>query len=441
MSKDNVRVCVRVRPVNDLSVDESCNVVKVLDDGQSLLLRDIRHKGTDKSYSFDRVYGEKCSTLTIFEEQVKESLSSVFEKGLSCTFFAHGSSGTGKTFTMHGNDSSLGMVQLSLESLFRMKEHYAQKPEQEEEPGGVNDVRIKDPTYEFFVSFFEIYCDKVSDLLNPLQGAPLPMRENGDGNVVVSGLTEVRCEHYEEFEKHYHTGLKRRVVHRTNLNDVSSRSHACVTVRVVKSWTKTNPSTTRKKRRGVNEDLMPTSLQQQVGRVALIDLSGAEDNRKTGNHGHRMIESAAINQSLFALSKLIHALKRRDRRIPYRDSKLTRLFKDSLGGENETVMLCTVSGKPTLFNQTLTTLNCAASSKQISHFQPDPVCTTSTSYAPWRLLGRGNSRKRPYSLDPAREEAVQEISRSKSSRQLGVRTDQNCSNSSTNRSTTACRGA
>eukprot|EP00916_Digyalum_oweni_P009006 GHVL01015155.1.p2 GENE.GHVL01015155.1~~GHVL01015155.1.p2 ORF type:complete len:648 (+),score=156.09 GHVL01015155.1:133-2076(+) len=345
-SAENVRVCVRIRP----HPQSDKNLVRVEND--CVILRDPRHKGVDKAYPFDRIYQENDSTEVIFKEQVEHSLSQLFDLGLSSTFFAYGCSGTGKTHTMHGNDTQNGIVQYSVEHLFQLK---LLKPDED--------------NFKIVLSFFEIYQDKVRDLLSVVSSEgvtpDLPMRENSDGRVVVAGLTEMPITSVEEFKKHYDCGLLKRTVHGTGMNAVSSRGHGCVQLRVVRHVEEEARRTSR--RANASSMTFHKSTKQQVGVLSLIDLSGNEDNRKTGNKGVRLQESAAINSSLFALSKVIDALKNKAKRVPYRESKLTRLLKDSLGGHNHAVMICTMSPAEHLFQQTYATLGCAVSSKNIKN--------------------------------------------------------------------------
>eukprot|EP01066_Platyproteum_vivax_P011949 Platyproteum_vivax@DN5420_c0_g1_i1.p1 len=374
MSAENVRVCVRIRPVG-----EECpnGVVRVAPGGRAVILKDPRHKGTDKCYEFDRVYNESETTEDIFDEQVKDSLANLFERGLSSTFFAYGCSGTGKTYTMHGNNAQPGIVQLSVHELFTLQEVY-----QEED------------LFELHLSFFEIYREKVRDLLDKSsQLAGLPMREDGNGAMVVTGLTQKVCQTYEDFETFYQEGLKRRVVSSTGMNEVSSRSHACVQVQVVKI----NARKRRKRPAAASSMTYHAENTNQVGKLSLIDLSGNEDNRKTGNRGVQFAESTAINQSLFALSKLIHALKNKQSRIPYRDAKLTRLFKDSLGGDNHTAMICTISPLMSIFQQTYSTLNCASASRKVTNV-PSVGWKDQPSHVSISPPNRGRSRKRELSV-------------------------------------------
>ncbi|KAE8577776.1 hypothetical protein XENTR_v10023044 [Xenopus tropicalis] len=183
------------------------------------------------------------------------------------------------------------------------------------------------------------------DLLEP-KNKDLPIREDKDHNILIPGVTQKTINSFGDFDEHFIPASQNRTVASTKLNDRSSRSHAVLLIKVQKS-----------------QQVSP--FRQLTGKLYLIDLAGSEDNRRTGNQGIRLKESGAINSSLFTLSKVVDALNQGLPRIPYRDSKLTRLLQDSLGGTAHSVMIANIAPEQKYYFDTLTALNFAAKSKQI----------------------------------------------------------------------------
>lgn len=260
-------------------------------------------------------------------------LKSLFQ-GLDVTIFAYGVTGTGKTHTMRGGLklADRGVIPRLLSGVFRRGKKIAKDSEGE-------------TTVDVALSYYEIYNDKVFDLLEPPeQRTPmgLPLRAEANGRTVVCGLTERRCDDLKDFEKMYIEANNNRVTASTKLNAHSSRSHAILRVKV----TQTGPDFVRE------------------STASAIDLAGSEDNRRTDNGKERLVESAAINKSLFVLSQCIDAISRGDRRIPYRESKMTRIL--SLGQNNGiTVMILNLSPLRSYHLDTLSSLNVSSRAKRI----------------------------------------------------------------------------
>ena len=240
----------------------------------------------------------------------------------------------GKTYTMEGTESERGIVPRTMEMLFSLGKEMTTQ-------------------YQIHMSHFEIYNEKVFDLLVPVQDVKdLPIRQDVHGDIVVSGLSQVRITEIEAFNKLYAKGCLNRKKGSTKLNSHSSRSHSILMFRIQANT-----------KGGVGHI---------VSKLHLIDLAGSEDNRKTGNSGLRLTESAKINQSLFVLGNVINALnEKKSTRIPYRDSKLTRLLQDSLGGSSHAVMICNVAPCSEMFYENYQTLNYAAKARQIVNLLPD----------------------------------------------------------------------
>ncbi|KAJ2777532.1 Kinesin-like protein kif22, partial [Coemansia interrupta] len=208
----------------------------------------------------------------------------------------------------------------------------------------------RDPfDYDIRVSYYEIYKEAVFDLFKPRDssgGSGLPIREDANHKIFVAGLSEKRVTSYEQFDAMYQRACGNRRTASTKLNNHSSRSHAILTVQV--QW----------------KDDIGTG-KTWCGRLHLIDLAGSEDNRRTENGRDRMAESSAINRSLFVLGQVVEALNTGASRIPYRDSKMTRILQDSLGGDSQGMMIVNVSPGEAFLQDTHNTLNFATKSREV----------------------------------------------------------------------------
>lgn len=259
-------------------------------------------------------------------------VKSLFQ-GLDVTIFAYGVTGTGKTHTMRGGLklADRGVIPRLLSNVFRRSKKIAK------DTAGATSVSVD-------LSYYEIYNDKVFDLLEPpekRQPAGLPLREK-DGKTMVVGLTERPCGDLKDFEKLYIEANNNRITAATKLNAHSSRSHAILRVKLTQ----------------VTGDTVREST------ASAIDLAGSEDNRRTENNRERLVESAAINKSLFVLSQCVDAISRGDKRIPYRESKMTRIL--SLGQNNGvTVMILNLAPLRSYHLDTLSSLNVSSRAKRI----------------------------------------------------------------------------
>lgn len=254
-------------------------------------------------------------------------------QGLDVTIFAYGVTGTGKTHTMRGGLrlAERGVIPRLLSNVFRRAKKIMKDTNGE-------------TTVDVALSYYEIYNDKVYDLLEPPEKrtpAGLPLREK-DGKTIVVGLSERSCEDLKDFERLYIEANNNRVTAATKLNAHSSRSHAILRVKVTQT----------------------TGNMVKESTASAIDLAGSEDNRRTDNGKERLIESAAINKSLFVLSQCIDAISRGDKRIPYRESKMTRIL--SLGQNNGiTVMILNLAPIRSYHLDTLSSLNVSSRAKRI----------------------------------------------------------------------------
>jgi DNA uptake protein ComE-like DNA-binding protein len=255
-------------------------------------------------------------------------------KGFDVTIFAYGVTGTGKTHTMRGGKSlqDRGVIPRLLSSIYRR----ARKVEKDS--AGESSVHVS-------MSYYEIYNDKVFDLFEaPDKRTPagLPIRDNEKGKAIVVGLTERPCTSLKEFEQLYDQANVNRSTSATKLNAHSSRSHAILCVKVSQT----------------------TGDQVRVSTVSAIDLAGSEDNRRTDNNKERLVESSAINKSLFVLAQCVEAISKNQTRIPYRESKMTRIL--ALGqNKSHTIMVLNLAPVKSYHLDTMSSLNFANRTKKI----------------------------------------------------------------------------
>lgn len=276
----------------------------------------------------------KESVWEIYERTAKTLIPPLF-KGYNGCVFAYGATGTGKTHTMLGNSKTPGLCNLSLQEIFTMLE---------EKTDTENVVKV---------SYVEIYNENIRDLLAAKDtGKYLDLRDDPLKGVTLAGATEIIVQNAEQVMSLLHMGNRRRTTEATNANQTSSRSHAVFQVSLVMT-----PKT-----KGVR-------VEKTIGKLSLIDLAGSERGTVTENRGIRLREGAKINRSLLALANCINALGDRNKKgtfVPYRDSKLTRMLKDSLGGNCRTVMVVTVSPASSQFEETVNTLKYANRAKNIT---------------------------------------------------------------------------
>ncbi|XP_036408428.1 kinesin-like protein KIF22 [Megalops cyprinoides] len=325
-----VRVAVRLRPYME-GQDEKGEGPCVRGLGpQSLEVTNWRNATETLQYQFDVFHGEQSTQQEVFLSSVKPILPHLLN-GQNASVFAYGPTGAGKTHTMLGSPEQPGVIPRAVREVFHLVR------EQERKEG--------DWEYSIGMSYLEIYNEKVLDLLSP-GSQDLPIREDKERNILIPGLTYVPLSSFSHFHTHFIPASLNRTTASTKLNQRSSRSHAILLIKVVKS------------QRGPPH-------RQLTGKLYLVDLAGSEDNRRTGNQGLRLKESGAINLSLFTLSKVVDCLNAGAGRVPYRDSKLTRLLQDSLGGSAHSVMITNIAPEYKYYFDTFTALNFAAKSKLI----------------------------------------------------------------------------
>ncbi|KAG0145092.1 hypothetical protein CROQUDRAFT_671993 [Cronartium quercuum f. sp. fusiforme G11] len=305
-----------------------------------------------KSFAFDHSYWSACakdepgyaSQQTLYEDLGVDLLDNSFQGYNSC-IFAYGQTGSGKSYSMMGYGEDRGIIPLTCSALFdRIQEKEQTEP---------------NVTYTVEVSFMEIYNERVRDLLNPKNKGNLRVREHPSLGPYVEDLSKLAVQSYANVETLMDEGNKARTVAATNMNETSSRSHSVFTLLLTQ---RRNDTTT-----GL--------AGEKVSRISLVDLAGSERANSTGATGVRLKEGAQINKSLTTLGKVISALatagggggkkKKAEEHVPYRDSVLTWLLKDSLGGNSKTAMIAAIS--PADYDETLSTLRYADQAKKIKN--------------------------------------------------------------------------
>lgn len=314
--------------VNDqvLIFDPKCNSQAFFYHGVEQKGRDLLRKANkDMQFMFDRVFGNGSTNLEVFENTTKNLIENLMD-GYNCSVFAYGATGAGKTHTMIGQTDNPGITFLTMAELFKAKEN-------------LQDER----KFELGISYIEVYNELVQDLLNP--GAPLQLRDDGRYGVMVAGIKVHKIENPDELFTLLEKGNANRTQHPTDANAESSRSHAVFQVYIQMEFKSTR--------------------EVRASKLSMIDLAGSERGSATGYGGARFAEGANINKSLLALGNCINSLADGQKYIPYRDSKLTRLLKDSLGGNCHTVMIANVSPSSLCFEDTYNTLKYATRAKKI----------------------------------------------------------------------------
>ncbi|XP_058794320.1 kinesin-like protein KIF3B [Phymastichus coffea] len=334
VATQRVQVVVRCRPMDDKeSAQNFSSVVEIIPARGVVEIRNPRDepsKDAVKVFSFDSVYDCKSTQQEIYEETVRPLVSSVLD-GFNGTIFAYGQTGTGKTYTMEGSkidSEKRGIIPRSFEQIFT---HIG---------------RSKNIQYLVSASYLEIYQEEIRDLLQQDQNLRFELKERPDTGIFVKDLSSTVCKSAEEIQQLMTLGNRNRTVGATNMNEHSSRSHAIFIVTIE----------------------MDDNCGIRVGRLNLVDLAGSERQSKTGSSGERLKEASKINLSLSALGNVISALvDGKTSHVPYRDSKLTRLLQDSLGGNSKTIMIANIGPASYNYDETLTTLRYANRAKNIKN--------------------------------------------------------------------------
>ncbi|CAG0884871.1 unnamed protein product [Cyprideis torosa] len=353
----SVKVAVRVRPFNNREISRECqNIISM--SGNSTVITNPRappgSKDANKSFTYDYSYWSHqtsdshfASQKNVYKDIGEEMLQHAFE-GYNVCIFAYGQTGAGKSYTMmgrHDEEEQAGIIPQMCEDLFRRI--------REDESGVEYTVEM---THDIQVSYMEIYCERVRDLLNPNNKGHLRVREHPIMGPYVEDLSKLAVTSYQDIHDLMDEGNKARTVAATNMNETSSRSHAVFTILFTQK----------------HQDEMTGLTTEKVSKISLVDLAGSERADSTGAKGTRLKEGANINKSLSTLGKVISALaeissskRKKLDFIPYRDSVLTWLLKENLGGNSKTAMIAAISPADINFEETLSTLRYADRAKQI----------------------------------------------------------------------------
>ncbi|XP_051695289.1 kinesin-like protein KIF1A isoform X16 [Oryctolagus cuniculus] len=354
MAGASVKVAVRVRPFNSREMSRDSKCIIQMAGSTTTIINPKQPKETPKSFSFDYSYWSHtspedinyASQKQVYRDIGEEMLQHAFE-GYNVCIFAYGQTGAGKSYTMMGKQEKeqQGIIPQLCEDLFSR----------------INDTTNDNMSYSVEVSYMEIYCERVRDLLNPKNKGNLRVREHPLLGPYVEDLSKLAVTSYNDIQDLMDSGNKARTVAATNMNETSSRSHAVF-----------NIIFTQKR-----HDAETNITTEKVSKISLVDLAGSERADSTGAKGTRLKEGANINKSLTTLGKVISALaemdsgpnknkkKKKTDFIPYRDSVLTWLLRENLGGNSRTAMVAALSPADINYDETLSTLRYADRAKQI----------------------------------------------------------------------------
>uniref|UniRef100_A0A8C2GHT2 plus-end-directed kinesin ATPase n=1 Tax=Cyprinus carpio TaxID=7962 RepID=A0A8C2GHT2_CYPCA len=354
MAGASVKVAVRVRPFNSREMGKESKCIIQMSGNTTTIINPKQPKES-KSFNFDYSYWSHTTPedvnyacqKQVYKDIGEEMLLHAFE-GYNVCIFAYGQTGAGKSYTMMGKQEKdqEGIIPLLCEDLFTK----------------ISDNNDNSMSYSVEVSYMEIYCERVRDLLNPKNKGNLRVREHPLMGPYVEDLSKLAVTSYNDIQDLMDSGNKARTVAATNMNETSSRSHAVF-----------NIIFTQKR---CDSDTDNTS--EKVSKISLVDLAGSERADSTGAKGTRLKEGANINKSLTTLGKVISALaevdsapnknkkkKKVESFIPYRDSVLTWLLRENLGGNSRTAMVAALSPADINYDETLSTLRYADRAKQI----------------------------------------------------------------------------
>ncbi|XP_054447825.1 kinesin-like protein KIF13A isoform X2 [Pteronotus mesoamericanus] len=352
MSDTKVKVAVRVRPMNRRELELNTKCVVEMEGNQTVLHPPPSNtkqgeRKPPKVFAFDYCFwsmDESNTTKYAGQEVVFKCLGEgILEKafqGYNACIFAYGQTGSGKSFSMMGNAEQLGLIPRLCCALFKR----------------ISLEQNESQTFKVEVSYMEIYNEKVRDLLDPKGSRQsLKVREHKVLGPYVDGLSQLAVTSFEDIESLMSEGNKSRTVAATNMNEESSRSHAVFNIIITQTL----------------YDLQSGNSGEKVSKVSLVDLAGSERVSKTGAAGERLKEGSNINKSLTTLGLVISSLadqaagKGKNKFVPYRDSVLTWLLKDNLGGNSQTSMIATISPAADNYEETLSTLRYADRAKRI----------------------------------------------------------------------------
>lgn len=354
----SVRVALRVRPLISLENENSKICVQWdLSENQIII-------GKDRNFTFDKVFDMNSSQEPIYETWVKNLVLGWFH-GFNATVLAYGQTGSGKTFTM-GSGHTIGIEPNQLGIIPRVIEFI------------FDEISKRNKKAEFIVkwSFLEIYNEEIHDLLDSSaesgvdrylnKGKDITIREEKNGSISVYGLLEEKVESSEELASCLDRGSNLRITSSTLMNSASSRSHAIFTIaieqHIIEDLYKPGEAADQNEANDIDEFM--------IAKFHFVDLAGSERAKKTGATGSTLKEGISINKGLLWLGNVISALteeKNKILHVPYRDSKLTRILQDSLGGNSRTSMIACVSPAEFNFDESLNTLKYASRARNIKN--------------------------------------------------------------------------
>ena len=353
----SVKVAVRVRPFNTREKDNNSNCCIEMIENQTTIKDEL---GQPRTFTFDYSFwshdcyieqedgylapdssGKYADQNLVFDYLGKQILDNAWE-GYHCCLFAYGQTGSGKSYSMVGYGANQGIVPISCEEIFKK----------------IEKNKSEDKIFEVQVSMLEIYNEKVQDLLIPPKQRPnggLRIRESKLLGIFVEGLTKYPVTSYEQIAKKMEEGYQNRTIGSTLMNATSSRAHTIVTIEF----------------RQIT--ILAKKRSEKLSKINLVDLAGSERTGITGSTGERLKEGCNINKSLLILGNVINCLAdkalgiRKNMLPPYRDSALTRILQNALGGNSKTIMICAISPASVNYEESLSTLRYADRAKKIQN--------------------------------------------------------------------------
>ncbi|XP_017838469.1 kinesin-like protein unc-104 isoform X1 [Drosophila busckii] len=351
----SVKVAVRVRPFNSREISRESKCIIEMSGGTTTAITNpkvppntsdsVKRFNFDYSYWSHDPHDADFSTQSMVYKDIGEEMLQHSFDGYNVCIFAYGQTGAGKSYTMMGRqeEQQEGIIPMICKDLF----------------GRIQETETDELKYSVEVSYMEIYCERVRDLLNPKNKGNLRVREHPLLGPYVEDLSKLAVTDYQDIHDLIDEGNKARTVAATNMNETSSRSHAVFTIFFTQR----------------RHDTMTDLFTEKVSKISLVDLAGSERADSTGAKGTRLKEGANINKSLTTLGKVISALaevsankkKANSKKdfIPYRDSALTWLLRENLGGNSKTAMIAAISPADINYDETLSTLRYADRAKQI----------------------------------------------------------------------------
>ncbi|KAI6191397.1 Kinesin motor domain-containing protein [Aphelenchoides bicaudatus] len=344
-TSDQVKVAIRVRPFSKRENDLGTKGVVSMQNSQTIL-HNLKETKQSKVFAFDNCFdssdpqsSEFANQELIFEAVGVDVVDNAFN-GYNACVLAYGQTGSGKSYTMMGSPTEPGLIPRLCDRIF----------------GRIDEETNDQTKFKVEVSYLEIYNEKVHDLLDPKNSnkRPLKVREHTLLGVIVDGLSVLAVSSFEQITQLMDEGNKCRTVAATNMNSESSRSHAVFTLHLTQ----------------IVSDVENSFTGEKCSKISLVDLAGSERAQKSGAIGKRLEEGGNINKSLTTLGMVISALAdksngKKEKFVPYRDSVLTWLLKDNLGGNSKTVMVATISPAADNYEETLSTLRYADRAKRI----------------------------------------------------------------------------